>query len=119
MRRGLKRIPKLFRLKPKRLGKDNPAKAILGFSEVDISRNVMPQPTVSTQYGLRPPDLARALGSSELARRAVFHDWIKPIIRQKKLTLYDSGDAALVWQRIRNGEIPPPIPRPAKIGGVT
>ena len=71
----------------------------------------MAQTIAVQQYGLRPPDLAKTLGSSELARRAVFHKWINPIIRQKKLTLYDAGDAALVWQRIRNGEMPPPVPR--------
>ena len=63
------------------------------------------------RYGLRPPDLARALGSSELARQVVLAGWIVPVIRRKKLTVYDSGDVARVWQRIRNGEVPPPIAR--------
>jgi hypothetical protein len=63
------------------------------------------------QYGLRPPHLTTAFGSTEIARRVVFHGWLKPVLQQKKLTLFDSGDVAQVWQRIRNGEVPPPIPR--------
>ena len=63
------------------------------------------------QYGLRPPQVAEALGSPEIARRVVFHGWLKPVLQQKKLTLFDSGDVAQVWQRIRAGEIPPPIVR--------
>ena len=63
------------------------------------------------RYGLRPPDLARALGSSELARRVVIAGWLVPVIQRKKMTLYDAGDVAQVWQRIRAGEVPPPITR--------
>jgi hypothetical protein len=63
------------------------------------------------QYGLRPPQVAEALGSPEIARRVVSHGWLKPVLQQKKLTLFDAGDVALVWQRIRNGEVPPPIAR--------
>ena len=66
---------------------------------------------VPAQYGLRPPDVARAFGSSEAARRAVYHGWLVPILRQKKLTLFDSGDVAACWQRIRSEGLPPPVPR--------
>ena len=65
------------------------------------------------QYGLRPPQVAEALGSPEIARRVVFHGWLKPVLQQKKLTLFDSGDVALCWERIKNGEVPPPIVRKA------
>jgi len=62
------------------------------------------------RYGLRPPQLAETFSSPEIARRVAYH-WLKPVIQQKKLTLYDSGDVAAAWQRIRNGEMPPPVPR--------
>jgi hypothetical protein len=62
-------------------------------------------------YGMRPPQAAFALGSSELLRRARFHGWIVPVVAQKRLTLFDSGDVAALWLRIRGGELPPPVPR--------
>lgn len=74
--------------------------------------------TTHVQYGLRPPQVAEALGSPEIFRRVVFHGWLTPVLQQKKLTLFDSGDVAKVWQRIRNGEVPLPIEKRGKeIGG--
>jgi hypothetical protein len=64
-----------------------------------------------TPYGVRRKDLGHLLGSEELARRLLHHGWLKPVVQQKKLTLFDSGDVALCWQRIRSGELPPPLPR--------
>ena len=63
------------------------------------------------QYALRPPQLGVAFSSPEIARRVVFWGWLVPVVKGKKLTLYDAGDVAACWQRIRNGEVPPPIPR--------
>lgn len=60
---------------------------------------------------MRPPQVAHALGSTELFRRARYYGWLKPVIEQKRLTVFDAGDVALVWQRIRNGDLPAPIPR--------
>ncbi len=63
------------------------------------------------QYGLRPPEAAAALGSVELLKRARYHGWIHPVIEQKRLTIFDAGDVAALWQRIRNGQIRPMVPR--------
>ena len=63
------------------------------------------------RYGLRPPQVAEVIGSVELVRRMEHHGWLKPVVKQKKLTLFDSGDVAVCWQRIRSGEVPPPIAR--------
>lgn len=62
-------------------------------------------------FGVRRSNLPDTFGSEELTRRVIFHGWLKPVIQQPKLTLFDTGDVAQVWQRIRNGEVPPAIPR--------
>ena len=62
-------------------------------------------------YGLRPPQVAAVFGSVEIFKRVRHAGWIKPVVQQKRLTLFDAGDVALVWQRIRAGELPPMIPR--------
>jgi len=62
------------------------------------------------KYAFRPPELAEVFGSSEMGRRIAYH-WLKPLVQGKRLTLYDAGDVAAAYQRLRSGELPPPIPR--------
>lgn len=59
-----------------------------------------------TKLGLRPDEVASALGSVQLLRAMVAARWIRPVIQRHKLTLYDSWDVARAWSRILNGEDP-------------
>ena len=59
-----------------------------------------------TKLGLRPDEVASALGSVQLLRAMITAGWIRPVIQRHKLTLYDAGDVARAWSRILNGENP-------------
>jgi hypothetical protein len=58
------------------------------------------------KYGFRPPEAAYALGSEKLLAECVAAEWIKPIVKRHKLTLYDRADIATCWSRILAGEMP-------------
>jgi hypothetical protein len=58
------------------------------------------------KFGLRPDEAAHALGSEKLLQASEEAGWLKPVIFRHKLKLFDKGDIAGVWLRIRNGEQP-------------
>jgi hypothetical protein len=68
------------------------------------------------KFGLRSDEAAHALGSEKLLQECIRAGWLKPCIHRHKLTLFDKGDIARVWLRIRNGEQPFPTDKPA--GGI-
>ena len=58
------------------------------------------------KFGYRPDEAAFALGSEKLLQECVQADWLKPIIKRHKLTLYAHRDIARCWARILSGEMP-------------
>lgn len=58
------------------------------------------------KFGLRPDEAAEAIGSEQLFREMVAGGWIKPVIKRRRLTLYDRGHLAAAWARILAGETP-------------
>lgn len=51
------------------------------------------------KWGMTREDLEFAFGSKDLVSRVIKAGWIEPI--NKRLGLYDSGDAAKAWARIK------------------
>jgi hypothetical protein len=72
---------------------------------------------ITTKYGFRPTEAAFALGSEKLLDECVAAEWIKPVVKRHKLTLYDRGDIASCWSRILAGEMPSNH-REAQAGGL-
>ena len=63
------------------------------------------------KYGFRPREAANAIGSEGLFRRIVADGWIKPIVQQHKITIYDGNDVEACMDRLRSGELPNPVGR--------
>lgn len=59
--------------------------------------------------GYRPPEAADYLGSIQLLRECVAAGWIEPVVKRKKMVVYDVADLARCWARIRKGDAPPQI----------
>jgi hypothetical protein len=60
------------------------------------------------KYGLRAEEAGNALGAPALLDACVEAGWIAPAIHRHKLVVFDKGDVAKCWLRIRNGESPYP-----------
>jgi hypothetical protein len=58
------------------------------------------------KYGFRPAEAAEAFGSEKLLAECVAAQWLKPVVKRHKLTLYDRADIAACWSRILAGEMP-------------
>ena len=58
------------------------------------------------KFGLRPIEVVHALGSDKLVQGCEKAGWLKPVVLRHKLKLFDKGDVARVWLRLRNGEQP-------------
>jgi hypothetical protein len=70
------------------------------------------------KFGLRPDEVAHALGSVKLLQECERAGWLSPVILRHKLKLFDKGDVARVWLRICNGEQPFPNSHEKPAGGV-
>lgn len=66
------------------------------------------------KHGYRKDQAAEALGSVELFRECVAAGWLVPVVKRKRLTIYDGADIATCWAKIRKGDVPPPLPRKTK-----
>jgi hypothetical protein len=62
--------------------------------------------TLLNKFGYRPDEAAFALGSEKLLQECVAADWLKPIVKRHKLTLYAISDITRCWARILGGELP-------------
>jgi hypothetical protein len=58
------------------------------------------------KFGYRPGEAAFALGSEKLLQECVKAEWLRPILKRHKLTLYAQSDIARCWARILSGETP-------------
>jgi hypothetical protein len=67
--------------------------------------------SAATKQGYRPDEAADYMGSKQLFAEMVAAKWIAPVVSRTKIVLYDAGDLAKCWARIRSGEEPPRIPR--------
>ena len=54
-------------------------------------------------------ELPKVFRSQKLARRLIKHQWLAPVVKQHRLVLYDVADVEAVWERLKRGEIPPPL----------
>src|SRR5581483_9553957 len=64
-------------------------------------------PIADLKLGFRPDEVVFMLGSSQLFAEMVAAKWLVPVVNRHKLQVYDRGDLARAWARIRNGEQPP------------
>lgn len=67
--------------------------------------------SVRLKCGYRPAEAADFLGSSELLERMKAAGWIKPVVNEHKLVIYDGSALAKCWARVCGGELPPERPR--------
>jgi hypothetical protein len=74
-----------MKLKPSRIMKDYPVK-----------------------LGYRPRDAIAAIGSKKLYLECVRRGWLKPVVRQHKLTLFEWRDIEKCFERIAAGELSQP-----------
>ena len=58
------------------------------------------------KYALRADEAGSALGAPAVLSACLDAGWIRPVIHRHKLLLFDKGDVAGCWLRIRNGETP-------------
>jgi hypothetical protein len=58
------------------------------------------------KFGLRPREVADALGSERLFNECVAAGWLKPVVKRHKLVIYDRTAVATCWARIVDGEEP-------------
>lgn len=63
---------------------------------------------MSVKFGLTAAEAVQAIGSRVLLRQMEAANWIRPVMRRKKLCLYDHADLIKAWARIRAGEVPQP-----------
>ena len=63
---------------------------------------------LAEKYGLRQNEVIERVGSVQLYRQMRAAHWLKPVINQHKLVLFDAGDVAKAWSRIVAGEKPEP-----------
>jgi len=56
------------------------------------------------KWGMTREELEFAFGSKDLVAKVLKAGWLVAV--NKRLGLYDSGDAAKAWARIRSGEEP-------------
>ncbi len=62
----------------------------------------------AVKFALRPNEAAAALGAQALLSACIAAGWLKPVVHRHKLVLFDRGDLARCWQRLRQGESPFP-----------
>jgi hypothetical protein len=67
---------------------------------------------------LTQDDLGTLLRVKDLARRAIYHGWIKPCARSSdggsSKPLYNRPDVDALIAKVSAGEVPPPLPRKGK-----
>lgn len=66
------------------------------------------------KVGYRPNEAANFFGSVQLLRRFVAAGWLKATVQSKSLTLYDAGDMARCWAKLRAKESLPMLERTSK-----
>jgi hypothetical protein len=55
---------------------------------------------------LRPDDASRYVGGEGMLKRFVDANWLKPVVRRKRLTLYRRADLDTCCSRLDAGEFP-------------
>ena len=67
---------------------------------------------------LTQDDIGTLLRVQDLARRAIYHGWIKPCARSgdggSSKPLYNRADVDALIARVSTGEVPPQLPRKGK-----
>lgn len=66
---------------------------------------------MSEKNGYRPNEAANYLGSIQLLRECLAAGWLAPVVKRRKMVVYDVADLAKCWARIRKGDAPPQIAR--------
>ena len=66
------------------------------------------------KHGYRPDEAAAVVGSMQLLKEFVAAGWLKPVVQRHKMTIYDFSDIAKCWQRVKSGDLPPPLKRASR-----
>lgn len=62
--------------------------------------------SAAVKLGYRPKEAFEMFGSRQLVEDCVREKWLKPTVQRNGLTIYDAGDLARCWERIRSGDMP-------------
>ena len=54
-------------------------------------------------------ELSEIFRSEKLVRQMVKAGWLKPLLRRHRQVLFDDVDVRACWQRLKEGEVPPPL----------
>ena len=67
--------------------------------------------SLNRPFGLREPAVIEQVGSATLYRAMREDKWLVPVIHRHKMMIFDSGDVAQAWARIKSGELPKSLQR--------